>query len=309
MGRVQNFGGPTNEWIVPMSCWPPCSGWCECVGNECRQAPLKPNAVRIRTDDGRYLRAINGPTTYLGYLGPTSNVPGTWDTFLIDQPMAWPVRSGDLMVLHAIDNTWRPLTDVLVRVDHGVRTLPQKGKKDPQLVSYQFGGPDRSVLVSSPLSPGYPAYAGNDPGEWTFTITKIEGGNPAPAGKPINTGDQVTFSFFSRNPAQPERSWRLRDDTSPRRVDGDAAPGGPAATVFTVEFSEVGPTLAGARLGTFLAANARASPPSSRAATLARRSPARTSSLCHRACHSPATRRRPVRRPRQPDRVRRRRRP
>ena len=226
-----------------MSCWPPCSGWCECVGNECRQAPLKPNAVRIRTDDGRYLRAINGPTTYLGYLGPTSNAPGTWDTFLIDQPMAWPVRSGDLMVLHAIDDTWRPLTDVLVRVDHGVLTLPKKGKKDPQLVTYQFGGPDLSVLVSSPLSPGYPAYTANDPGEWTFTITKIEGGNPAAAGTPINTGDQVTFSFFSRNPVQPERFWRLRDDTSPRRVDADAAAGGPAATVFTVEFSEVRPDL------------------------------------------------------------------
>jgi hypothetical protein len=163
MGRTQNFGGTTNEWIVPMSCWPPCSGWCECVGNECRQAPLKPNAVRIRTDDGRYRRGINGPTTYLGYLGPTSNAPGPWDTFLIDQPMTWPVRSGDLMVLHAIDDSWRPLTDVLVRVDHGVLTLPKKGKKDPQLVSYQFGGSDLSVLVSSPLSPGYLAYRANDP--------------------------------------------------------------------------------------------------------------------------------------------------
>jgi hypothetical protein len=189
------------------------------------------------------MRAINGPTTFLGYLGPTSNTPGTWDTFLIDQPTTWPVRSGDQIVLHAIDETWRPLTDILVRVDNGVRILPKKGKKDPEIRSYQFGGPGLSVLVSSPFTHGYAGYQPNDPGEWTFTITKIQGGNPAAVGTPINTGDQVTFSFFSRNPAQPERSWRLRDDTSPRRVDGDAAPGGQAATTFTVEFNEVRPDL------------------------------------------------------------------
>jgi hypothetical protein len=226
--------------VVHMSCWPPCSAWCECVDDKCRPVPLKPNAIRIRTGDGRYLRAINGPNSYLG---PTSNAPSTWDTFLIDQPTTWPLHSGDRVVLRAVDDTWRPLPDVLIRVDHDVLALPKTGRKDPQLVTYQFGGPEESVLVWSPFSPGYPAYRANDPDEWTFTITKIQGGNPAATGTPINTGDQVTFSFFSRNPAQPERSWRLRDDTSPPHVDGDAAPGGPAATVFTVEFSEVRPDL------------------------------------------------------------------
>ncbi|MFE0103615.1 hypothetical protein [Streptomyces sp. NPDC059009] len=226
-----------------MSCWPPCSEWCECVDGGCRPAPLKANALRIRTGDGRYLRAINGPTGYAGYLGPTSEVPGPWDTFLIDEPTTWPVRSGDQMVLRAVDDTWRPLPDVLVRIDHGVLFLPKKGKKDPQLVTYQFGGPDRSVLVTSPLTAGYPAYRPGDPIEWTFTITKIEGGSPAPTGTPIGSGDQATFTFRTRNAVQPLRSWRLRDDTGPRRVDGDAAPGGAAATVFTVEFNEVRPDL------------------------------------------------------------------
>ncbi|MFC8125899.1 hypothetical protein [Streptomyces sp. NPDC057302] len=227
-----------------MSCWPACSGWCDCIEGGCRPAPLKPNAVRIRTGDGRYLRAIDGPTAFFGYLGPTSEQPGTWDTFLIDEPTTWPVRSGDQMVLRAVDDTWRPLTDVLIRVDHGVRILPKKGKKDTPLVSYQFGGPDRSVLVSSPLpKESYPAYRPGDPGEWTFTITKIEGGGPAAPGTTIDTGDQVMFSFGTRNPAQPVRSWRLRDDTAPRHVDGDAEPGGPSGTVFTVEFNEVRPGL------------------------------------------------------------------
>ncbi len=147
------------------------------------------------------------------------------------------------MVLHAVDNTWRPLSDVLIRIDHGVRALPKKHRKDDQLVTYQFGGTDLSVLVTSPLPSGYPAYRADDPDEWTFTITKLQGGNPVAAGTPVNTGDQVTFSFHSGNPTEPERFWRLRDDTSPSRVDGDAATGGLAATVFTVEFNEVRPDL------------------------------------------------------------------
>jgi hypothetical protein len=153
--------------------------------------------------------------------------------------MTWPIHSGDQMVLRAIDDTWRPLTDVLVRIDQTIKTNPKRGSKDPPLVGYQFGGPDESVRVSSPIPSRFPP----DPREWTFTITKIQGGNPAAAGTPINSGDQVTFSFESNNAAQWERSWRLRDDTSPRRVDGDAAPGGPAATVFTVELNEVQPDL------------------------------------------------------------------
>jgi hypothetical protein len=199
--------------------------------------------VRIRTSDGRYLRAINGPSTLFGYLGPTSNSPSQWDTFLIDQPTTLPIRSGDRMVLRAVDDTWRPLSDVLIRVEHGVLLGPKPPRKTEQLVTYQFGGPDRSVLVSSPFPAGYPAYRPDDPDEWTFTIVKIQGGNPAAAGAEISSGDQVTFSFRTRNKAEPVRFWRLRDDTSPRRVDGDAAPGGLAATVFTVEFNEVQPDL------------------------------------------------------------------
>lgn len=226
-----------------MSCWPPCSGWCECVDGKCRPAPFKPNAVRIRTEDGRYLRAINGPNNYRGLLGPSSNAPGAWDTFLIDQPTTRPIRSGDQIVLRAIDDSWRPLTDVLIRADHGTLNLGKPSKKEPAMVTYQFGGEDLSVLVSPPLHPGYPAYRANDSREWTFTVTKIESGNRAASGTPIGTGDKVTFSFLSANNAQPVRFWRLRDDAAPRRVDGDAAPGGPLATVFTVEFNEVRPDL------------------------------------------------------------------
>ncbi|WP_030682916.1 carboxypeptidase-like regulatory domain-containing protein [Streptomyces sp. NRRL B-1347] len=197
--------------------------------------------MRIRTADGRCLQAVDGPAAYDGYLGPTAGAPGTWETFLMDRPTTWPVRSGDAMVLRAVDDTWRPLPGVLVRVDHGVLVLPRKSKKDPQLVTYQFGGRDRPLLVSSPLQAGFPAYQGGDPGEWTFTITGMAGGSPVPFGTPVKSGDQVRFSFATRNQARPERFWRLRDDANPRRVEGDAEPGGPAATTFTIEFNEVRP--------------------------------------------------------------------
>ncbi|MBB5102108.1 carboxypeptidase-like regulatory domain-containing protein [Streptomyces spectabilis] len=199
--------------------------------------------MRIRTADGRLLGTVDGPTAYSGYLGPTAGAPGTWETFLIDRPTSWPVRSGDEMVLRAVDGTWRPLPDVLVRVDHGVLVLPRRSKKDPQLVTYQFGGRDRALLVSSPLQAGFPAYTPGDPRERTFTISGMTGGSPTPFGTPIKSGDQVRFSFATRNQARPERFWRLRDDASPRRVDGDAEPGGPAATSFTIEFNEVRPGL------------------------------------------------------------------
>ena len=223
-----------------MTCWPPCGPWCDCVDNVCRPSPFKPNALRIRTGDGRYLRAINGPTQFMGFLGPTGNTPGPFDTFLIDQPGNWPIRSGDRLVLHAVDNAWAPVAGPsLIRIDHGVLTLGRPSKKSPPLVTYQFGGTGLSVMVSTPLSAGYPAYQPGDPGEIEFTITRMTGGAPSAPGTQIDSGDPVTFSFTSRDPAQPVRSWRLRDDTSPRRVDGDAAPGGMPATVFTVEFNQV----------------------------------------------------------------------
>jgi hypothetical protein len=46
---------------VRMSCSPPCSEWCECLGGRCRLATFKPNAIRIRTRDGRHLRAPQRP--------------------------------------------------------------------------------------------------------------------------------------------------------------------------------------------------------------------------------------------------------
>jgi len=205
---------------------------------------FKPNALRIRTKDGRYLRAINGPTALRGYLGPTGLPPGTWDTFMIDQAGNWPIRSGDSIVLHAVDDTWTPLPQpCLVRADHAVRVIPPKSKKDPAQWTFQFGGTDVPVVVSPPLPWGVPAYRGVDAREWTFTMTKIVGGSAAPAGTNIASGDEVTFSFGSNNPAEPVRFWRLRDDVSPPHVDGDAVPGGRPATVFVVEFNEVRPGL------------------------------------------------------------------
>src|SRR5689334_12633997 len=218
-----------------MTCWPPCSPWCVCVDGECQPAPLLINAIRIKTLDGRYLQRFNGVGTYLS---PTSNAPGPSETFLLE-PAPGPAAhtSGSQIGLRAVDGSWRGLPDVLVRVDHDVRVLPHHRKGD-RLVTYQIGGPGESVLVQGPFSAGYPAYPGDDPAERTFTITKLEGGAAAPDGTPIQTGDRVTFTSQTTNPAVPGRSWRLIDTASPPHVDGDAEPGGPAATEFTVEINE-----------------------------------------------------------------------
>jgi Carboxypeptidase regulatory-like domain len=234
-----------------VTCWPPCSAWCVCVNDQCQPASVVTNAVRIRTLDGRYLQALNGGG---GFLAPVvSNAPGTWETFLFEPPTVWPLTSGAQIALRHVTGTWAPESGpsplfgpVLVRVDHGVRSLPRKSKKDPQLVTYQIGGASESVLVNAGFDAGYPAYPGRnkDSTEWIFTLTKIVGSTPAPGGTPIVSGDQVTFSFSSLNPVEPVRAWRVRDDVSPARIDGDAVPGGAVApSVFVVEFNEVRPGL------------------------------------------------------------------
>lgn len=222
-----------------MSCWPPCSSaWCECLDDQCQPSPTTINAVRIKTTDGRYLQAYNGGGGT--YLAPVAtNTPGPWETFLFEPPAVWPLSSGSSIALRHVTDNWGPSPE-LVRVEHGVYRLPHKGKKDPHLVRYQIGGEGEHVLVHSGFSAGYPAYPGDDPNERVFTLTKMVGGTPAPAGSPIATGDQVTFSFFSENPNEPIRAWRLLDDVSPAHVDGDGVPGGSLApSVFTVDFNEV----------------------------------------------------------------------
>src|SRR6476646_10676284 len=99
-----------------MTCWPPCSPWCVCEDGQCRPSTLQRNAIRIRTLDGDYLQRLNGIGANLS---PTQNPPGPSETFLLEPaPGTAPLASGSQITLRAVDNTWRGLPGVLVRVDH-----------------------------------------------------------------------------------------------------------------------------------------------------------------------------------------------
>jgi hypothetical protein len=60
-----------------MACWPECNPWCECVDDVCR--PLAPviNAIRLRTLDGRPVKARFGG---LGVLEANTNILPAWST-------------------------------------------------------------------------------------------------------------------------------------------------------------------------------------------------------------------------------------
>jgi hypothetical protein len=64
-----------------MSCWPPCSAWCECIDNTCRPTPVTINAVRFSMPepDGRHLQAANGGG---GLMVAANVIPQTSETFL-----------------------------------------------------------------------------------------------------------------------------------------------------------------------------------------------------------------------------------
>ena len=67
-----------------MSCWPPCSAWCECVDDTCRPTPVTINAVRFRTPDGpggRNLQAANGGGGLM--VAASVAAPQTSETFFL----------------------------------------------------------------------------------------------------------------------------------------------------------------------------------------------------------------------------------
>jgi len=145
-------------------------------------SPVSINAVRLRTPDGRYLQAANGGGGLL--IAASVAAANTWETFLFAPPAAWPLGSGSLVSLDVCNANWDP-AGLRVRVEHNTVTLPH-GHKDDRLVTYEVGGAGTRVLVCGPFSAGYPAYPGDDPAERVFTLVKLVGGAPAPAGTPIN---------------------------------------------------------------------------------------------------------------------------
>jgi hypothetical protein len=195
------------------------------------------NAIRLRTPDGRYLQAANGGGGGLFAVNVTA--PSIWETFLFVPPAAWPLVSGSQVAFDVSNANWDP-AGLRVRVDHRTVVLPHSGKCD-RLVTYEVGGPGTSVWVSGPFPPGYPGYPGDDPAERIFSLDKLIGGVPAPAGTPINSGDSVHVRISSNRGNT--YFFRVADGSSGAGVGGDGVDSRDPAIVFVAEFNEVRPGL------------------------------------------------------------------
>jgi len=210
-----------------MTCWPPCSPWCDCINGQCQSTPVQINAVRLRTRDGRYLQAIIGGGA--GLWATTVGDPQQWETFRFAPPTLWPLASGDPFSLVVCDSNWAPSVNQ-VRVEHS-RT------PGPGLVGHLFGGPETFVLVRTPFPAGFPGYQGDDPAlERTFSIIKSGGGQ-------INTGDEISLRITSGrlDPSGNDivHFFRTTGAQDQAHIGGDGTIPFQADTIFVVEFSEV----------------------------------------------------------------------
>jgi uncharacterized protein YfaP (DUF2135 family) len=219
--------------VGSVTCFPPCSPWCDCVNDVCQPSPVSVNAVRLSTPDGRYLQAANGGG---GLLIAAFAAVNTWETFLFVAPAAWPLVSGSQVSLDVCNGNWDP-AGLRVRVDHRTVTLPH-GRKDPGLVTYEVGGPGTRVWVCGPFPAGYPAYPGDDPAERIFTLVKLDGRAPAPPGTPINPEDLVAVQINSN--LGNTYYFRVASESDGAEVRGDGQLTEPDVfPIFVAEFNEV----------------------------------------------------------------------
>jgi uncharacterized protein YfaP (DUF2135 family) len=193
------------------------------------------NAVRLRTEDGRYIHAVGSANLLVA---ATISSPGTDDTFLFEPPAMVPPASGGGFSIAAITPSNQRTSRVL-RVEHNTVTGPYR-RKSPTLVTYEVGGPGTRVLVSPPFGAGYPGYPGDDPSERVLAIVRMQGAVASAPGTPIATGDRVCLridsnrgqTFFAKV-ANPADGAELR---------GDGTTLGQTGTVFVVELLDVQPT-------------------------------------------------------------------
>ena len=215
-----------------MTCFPPCSSWCDCVNDQCVPSPVTINALRLATPDGR---TVGASTAAGGLLVARTVVPAQTETFLLAAPTAFPLRSEDPLSLVMCNATWAS-SGLLVLVDHNVVVFGG-GHKSPPLVTYEVGGAGASVLVSAGLPAGYPAYPGSDPAERIFRIVKLVNGASAPAGTPVNSGDLVAIRIDSNYGKT--FFFRVLGAPSGAGFDGGGAFAGQPGTAFVVTFNEV----------------------------------------------------------------------
>ena len=96
-----------------MACFPACSAWCVCDGNECIPTPVTINALRLRTPDGRYLGSSNVGQGLV--VARNVGTPGFAETFLLVSPATGPLTSGSGIQLAIATSGWTRAASQILR--------------------------------------------------------------------------------------------------------------------------------------------------------------------------------------------------
>ncbi len=180
-------------------------------------------AMRLRLGDGRYLHASDDGDGRLVACAVES--PGPAETFAVVNPVRWPPRAGDRLVLEGFTRSWN-LSCRRMRVEH--TTLPASGRRRRERARYMIGGVNARVLVRLPFPATYPSYGGEDPAERTFTLVG-ESGRPPPS-----VALQVTAGHRRRR-----FLLRVAGDGPAADVNADGQTASQPGTTFTALYGEV----------------------------------------------------------------------
>ncbi|MEU6823813.1 carboxypeptidase regulatory-like domain-containing protein [Streptomyces atriruber] len=193
-----------------------CPAWCECVNERCVPSPVRLNAMRFRTRDGRWLHAPGGAWRLSA---DTTSAPGPFHTFYDSAPPTF-----EASVLTACGPAWE-VSENVVRITPRTVSHPKE-----HTLRYLWGGTGCDVWVSPyPLS--VPGHQGAEE-EYTVRVVRADGSSEEPT-----SGDDVLLvaaegSYFRvRGPAE---QWAgtvtadgtvAADDTVFRLVVNEVRPG------------------------------------------------------------------------------------
>lgn len=236
---------------MPMTCWPPCHPWCDCIEGKCQPRAVKTNVVRLRTPNGRYLTAVNGGAGLTANFGTPSQSATFWlvsrptaSSLTIPPPATLPMPSGSQISLAVCSSNWA-LSANLMRAEHSMLTIQPRPPTNfwerlawfflggpKRLVTYYFGGPDTFVLVGGPIPFTSPFTSDSNPTEWIFSIDKNGPGK-------IDSGDQISLRIDSSRTDIGPYYFRATSESDQAPIGADGVEPFQPDTVFVVEFHEV----------------------------------------------------------------------
>lgn len=194
--------------------------------SHCTPSDFQINAMRLRTRDGRYLRAVDGGDSVMV---ATKVTPGPFETFLFVWlslpgsylfPGKWPLSSGDPITLTVCTVNF-DYSNQFVRVERTITAYPSGD-------SWTYGGADSVVRLYNNCL--YHTPSGCPRAEWMFWIEKADGSL-------ITTNDEISLrtenGFYFRTTSTQDGAGIVADGTTPFQED----------TVFVVEFSQVKPNV------------------------------------------------------------------